>query len=258
MDFTGDPTPLGDEDYAYAAAKLGCTLAAIKAVAEVESAGSGFFRDGRPKILFERHIFHRETGGRFTAGHPDISFTGAGGYLGGPREYERLGRAMELDRKAALRSASWGKFQLMGFNHKVVGEDDLSGFIRKMVSGEPAQLDLFVAFIRSARLAANLREMDWEGFARGYNGTDFRRHDYHGRIARAFDELSGGAFSQRPLLRAGDRGIAVGFLQDLLGLERDGRFGSQTEAGVRAFQGSNGLVTDGIVGSATWSGLLKR
>jgi hypothetical protein len=43
-------------------------------VRAVESAGRGFDADGRPKRLFERHKFHRFTGGRSrparSASHP--------------------------------------------------------------------------------------------------------------------------------------------------------------------------------------------
>ncbi|MGG7377547.1 N-acetylmuramidase domain-containing protein, partial [Escherichia coli] len=40
------------------------------AVIHVESSGAGYQADRRPKILFERHVFHRLTGGRFDAAHP--------------------------------------------------------------------------------------------------------------------------------------------------------------------------------------------
>ena len=74
-----------------------------------ESRGFGFLSDRRPKILFERHIFHKRTGGKFSAKHPDISNRNAGGYgAGGGHQYVRLEKAIKLDRKAALESASWG------------------------------------------------------------------------------------------------------------------------------------------------------
>ncbi|NJM92326.1 MAG: N-acetylmuramidase family protein [Rhodospirillaceae bacterium] len=70
----------------------------------------------RPKILFERHIFHQRTNGKFDATHPDISHPKWGEYGKASAQYDRLGRAMALDRQAALESASWGLPQVMGFN----------------------------------------------------------------------------------------------------------------------------------------------
>jgi len=256
MDFHGDPKPLSDEDYANAAERLGCTVAAIKAVAQVESAGQGFFRDGRPKILFERHIFHRLTRGIYSAANPDISCSVPGGYLGGAREYCRLERALALDEKAALESASWGRFQLMGFNCRSAGTVDVFAFVRAMVAGESEQLACFVAFIRSNKLDEALRRRDWPGFARGYNGPSYRKLNYDVRIGQAFDEHSGRALCDRPLLQEGDLGPAVNFLQELLGLERDGLFGPATRRGVLEFQAGADLAQDGIVGAKTWDRLL--
>ena len=54
LEFSGPATPLDDAAIASAANKLGCEVAAVRAVVDVES-GGGFLPDGRPKILFERH-----------------------------------------------------------------------------------------------------------------------------------------------------------------------------------------------------------
>jgi D-glucuronyl C5-epimerase-like protein/putative peptidoglycan binding protein len=60
-----------------------------------------------------------------------------------------------------------------------------------------------------------------------------------------------------PVLRQGDRGVAVRDLQHALaalGFSQtvaDGAFGGGTAAAVAAFQGSRGLLADGIVGSST-------
>ena len=64
----------------------------------------------------------------------------------------------------------------------------------------------------------------------------------------------------RPVLRISDRSSDVEILQRLLvdagnNIAADGIFGQGTAAAVRAFQLSNGLVADAIVGPATWKAL---
>jgi hypothetical protein len=63
-----------------------------------------------------------------------------------------------------------------------------------------------------------------------------------------------------PTLRRGARGAAVATVQSLLGrhgipVAVDGDFGPLTDAAVRRFQASHGLVADGIVGPLTWGKL---
>lgn len=59
----------------------------------------------------------------------------------------------------------------------------------------------------------------------------------------------------RPTLRRGATGELVKQVQAKVGVSADGTFGSNTEAAVRAFQRSHGLVPDGIVGPKTWRAL---
>lgn len=54
------------------------------------------------------------------------------------------------------------------------------------------------------------------------------------------------------LLKIGSKGEDVKKLQRKLGLVADGDFGPKTENAVKAWQTTNGLVTDGIVGDTTW------
>jgi len=58
----------------------------------------------------------------------------------------------------------------------------------------------------------------------------------------------------RPLKR-GSTGQAVKEIQRALGLADDGKYGPQTEAGVRAWQTEQKLTADGIVGPVTWKAL---
>jgi hypothetical protein len=106
-------------DWQRAAKQLGVDVASIKAVADVEAAGSGFLSNGQPKILFEAHQFSRLTNGRYNASHPNISSHSWNRslYKGGAAEHNRLHEAQALNDTTALKSASWGKFQIMGFNY---------------------------------------------------------------------------------------------------------------------------------------------
>lgn len=257
LEFAGPATPLDDKAIKDAASAIGCAVAAIRAVIDVESQG-GFLPDGRPKILFERHYFSRLTSRRHDSTHPDISHPTWGGYLGGAREYGRLTRAMELDRDAALRSASWGAFQIMGDNHALCGFASAGAFAEAMVSGAPAQLRAFVSFIRNTGLAGALIRADWAAFARGYNGPAYKANKYDEKLAAAYRRHSARdpqAACLHPLLRQGDTGEAVKALQQILGLKTDGSFGPKTRQAVVGFQARHGLQTDGIVGPKTWAQL---
>lgn len=257
VEFSGPATPLTDSDIEAAAASIGCQVAAVRAVIDVESRG-GFLTDGRPKILFERHYFSRITNRKFDGSHPDISHGKWGGYKGGASEYDRLHRAINLDRSAALRSASWGAFQIMGDNFKLAGHNDVEGFVAAMVAGSAGHLKAFVSFVKKTGLADELIRLDWAGFARGYNGPGYKANRYDEKMAAAYLIHSrGGAHVDNPLpvLRMGDKGEDVKRLQAALGLNSDGDFGPNTKKAVIALQKKHGLYADGIVGKQTW-GLL--
>lgn len=179
---------LTDAGILRAAERLGCEPAAIKAVIAVESGGSGFLGDGRPRILFEAHVFSRETGGKFDRSHPKLSTPrwDRGLYQGGAAEYGRLYAAAQLDGGAAIRASSWGLFQIMGFNWHACGEASLHGFVLAMHHNEDAQLALFARFIESEGMAQALRARDWAAFARKYNGPEYARNHYHTKLERAY------------------------------------------------------------------------
>ncbi len=62
----------------------------------------------------------------------------------------------------------------------------------------------------------------------------------------------------KPVLRRGDRGQDVTYLQALLSLHPpDGNFGPRTYAAVIEWQRKHGLVVDGVVGAYTWASLLE-
>lgn len=189
------PPALGPSDIAEAARRLRTEPARIGAVIAVESSGRGFHpATGRPMILFEPHVFHRETDGRHARARPDLSYArwGARAYPGTQAErWRQLADAAVLDERAALRSTSWGLFQIMGFNHLACGFTTVEAFTRAQALSERDQLLAFTAFLRSRGLDAALREGRWADFARGYNGPAYARHGYDRRLKAAYAEAAG-------------------------------------------------------------------
>lgn len=164
-----------EADYQDAADKLGCDVAAVKAVADVESNGTTHWNDGRPPILFEAHWFAKLTDGRFNDSHPAISSPvwNRSLYRGGGAEYVRLEEAKALDESAALQSASWGAFQIMGFHFRRLGYASPQAMVEGMQTAS-GQLAAFVRFIEAdPRLKRAIRELDWQSFETTYNGGGF-------------------------------------------------------------------------------------
>lgn len=181
---------LSHQDYCRASERLRVEVGLLYALVEVECARSGFLPDGRPSILFERHIFHKQSGGRFSRSHPDISNPRSGGYKGGRAEWERLERAKALDETAALKSASWGLGQVMGFNYKIAGWSSVQAFVEAMGESEAVQLEAVENFLKANGLDDKLRAKDWRGFARGYNGPAYARLGYHTKLENAYRKHS--------------------------------------------------------------------
>lgn len=202
MRFIGPAEPLTRAGFRAVMGALDVAAPELLAVLAVESRGCGFLPDRRPKILFERHCFHKLTKGRFSATHPDISQPTPGGYLGGAGEYERLERALALDHDAALQSASWGAGQVMGFCHAELGYASVDALVTAMMSGEDGQLDAVGRYLQHKGLAAALREHQWATVARCYNGPAYAKNKYDQRLAGAHQQYVAGVLPDVEVRRA--------------------------------------------------------
>jgi hypothetical protein len=182
-------------DYSETAGTLGVEEAAVRAVCEIESGGrSGFFGDGRPIILFEGHIFWRELKKRgvepekYQAEYGDVLFPkwDKSKYRGGTAEYDRLNRAAQINEEAALSSASWGMFQIMGFNHKLCGYDTVQEYVEAIKADSNNHLLSFARFLKNTGIDKPLRSLDWAGFAEKYNGPGYRQNQYDVKLQNAY------------------------------------------------------------------------
>lgn len=189
------------KDLQQAADRLGVPLASVMAVNQVESKGEGFAANGRPVILFERHVMHeRLQANGFSEAEAD-ALAGAvpavvnrtpGGYLGGTAEHQRLAAARLVHEQSALESASWGLFQIMGYHWQRLGYMDARHFADTMALSEAAQLDAFVTFIETdPALHKALKARSWKQFARIYNGPNYAKNLYDVKLARAYAQFAG-------------------------------------------------------------------
>jgi hypothetical protein len=206
-----NPAPITDGDIRWAVGFLNVEEAIIRAVAEVESRGDGFV-NGRPLIRFEQHIFRSGkkglfagTGGIYNPTHCHLSNSEDGGKqyhiknpdhaINQPREYSLLHGALLLRDatgrrryKDAWNSASWGRFQVMGFNHSLVGWNSIEEFVMAMCSSESDHLNAFVGYVYYHRLERHLRNHNWAAFTEIYNGPKYR-DTYATLLERAYKRI---------------------------------------------------------------------
>lgn len=199
--FKGKAKRIEDVDLPRIGHEIGVGEDVIHAVLDVESRGKGFDSKGRPIILFEPHIFYRQL-----KRDPALQAEAVSAGLAYPKwrrnypkdSYPRLERAIKINERAALCSASWGLGQVMGFNHALAGFDTVQDFVLAMMDDEDNHLEAMIAFIVSAGLDDELRELESaktraqriaaaRDFARGYNGSGYEKNRYHIRIADRFE-----------------------------------------------------------------------
>jgi hypothetical protein len=246
MNFTAKGLPMDAAGLDFVQDSLNVDAAVIWAVLSVETRGFGFLVDRRPQILFERHIFYRSTSGAFADTHPDICNPAPGGYAGGLGEYPRLQRAMTLDRDAALKSASWGIAQIMGFNFAVAGFASVESMVAAMVEEENRQLHAMANFIKANGLDRALVAKDWRAFASDYNGKNYERNQYHIRLAAAYASAS--VVGPDLALRTAQVGLLY------LGYDPgpiDGLRGRRTASAITLFQTDRGMPATGEADAAT-------
>lgn len=198
-----------------------------------------------PAILYERHYFHRLTNGTHDKTDPDVSWkvgylskkhkdTSLMGmsnaqvhetlkdkkqreythdnrvdeddvYSSYASAYLRLLKAYRLDKNAALKSCSWGKFQIMGENFALCDATSVASFVKTMCSGEQGQIKLLVGFIQNKpsvsikdksekvighkkSLHQAVKDKDWHMIAYNYNGPNYAADGYHTKLEAAYEQ----------------------------------------------------------------------
>lgn len=224
---------IAEEEWKKTAKDIECEPEVLKAIAQVESGGrNAFWRlnkaDGAniPAILYERHYFSNATKHKHDKDHPDISWpTGyrkkdqlgkadtkmSDGrvdaddiYSDYASAYLRLINAYRLDPDAALKSCSWGKFQIMGANHELCGLANVVTFAKTMCTSEAGQIRLLAEFIHNKPQAWKdpknkalgkeislwdaVKTKDWAAIAFNYNGPGYKKYSYDTLLKAAYEK----------------------------------------------------------------------
>jgi len=253
MIFQGQGHPLTQDGITQVCDTLAVSAPMVWSILEVETSGFGFLQDRRPQILFERHIFHKITNGKYDNQNPNISNAKTGGYLGGSSEYTRLETAITLDSNAALQSASWGIGQVMGSNFHSASFANVEDMVAAIVDGENKQLLAMANFIKYNHLASDLQSQNWEAFALGYNGPNFKQNDYDIRLSASYAKFK----NSLPDLRLRTAQVALLYI----GLDPgkiDGLRGRRTSTAIFQFQEKSNLSETGQLDSITEKELLLK
>lgn len=192
---------LNDLDFVIAAQLLGCEKNIIKAFCKVEAPKGGFLPDDRPRILYEPFQFSNMSGHRFDNQVIEIdkifyplSLSGEWSPAKakyGPEsiQHYKLEAAKRLDKLAALKCCSWGKFQILAANHSECGYATAEAFVEAMYESEKAHLMAFVKKVQFNNKEDLLRNKDFRGIARYWNGPKYELNKYHEKIEAAYKSL---------------------------------------------------------------------
>lgn len=207
MDFKGSARRRTDDGLARAADTIGCSVEHLLAVMDVEAPRGPFDPQGRPNILFEPHVFHRNLTGtkRSSAVAQKLAAKAWGSipYGSYATQYGKLLRAVKIDPTAALKSCSWGSPQILGENYKAAGYATVQAMVEAFMESEDEQLLAMARFIKSKKLGPALARGDWAAFAKGYNGSGYKKNRYDTKLAAAYEKHAGGGMQlARGLLSA--------------------------------------------------------
>lgn len=191
-------TGISEETWEKIAKNLGVEVAILKAVHSVETSGASYLASGYPALLFEAHIFYREL--KKKGKNPDVLMKSHPGilsktwnrklYKGGQGEVPRINEAWGISPEVALMSASYGAFQICGFNYSLSGCKNVFEFYKEMWISEEGQLELLSGFLRGSGIVPYMKSKNFQEIARRYNGEGYKQNGYDTKLQKAYQKYT--------------------------------------------------------------------
>ena len=152
------------------------------AVAMVESNGRGYRNNGFPIIRFEKHVFIKYLKKNKAAQQlirKAENLRGSG--------WDAYQAALKIDSTYAKLATSFGMFQIMGFNHTVVGYETVDKFVAAMEESVENQIVAFCIFVMANHLQNAIKNKKFADFAIKYNGPNYLMSSYDTKLEDAYN-----------------------------------------------------------------------
>lgn len=167
--------------YEAAAREIDCHPSLVRAFAIVESDEKPFTAGGFPVIRFEAHKWRQYR----VATKEAVAFDKAANSKDLDVRWQQFLAMADVNEEAAIKSHSFGLFQIMGFNHAACGFASATLFLQQMK--DPAeQVKAFKRFVLgNPPLLAAIRKHNAQQVGLHYNGPQYKRNKYDVKWAAA-------------------------------------------------------------------------
>ena len=175
--------------------ELGVTKSHLLALIHVEAKNHKSLPKGKIPARFERHWMRKcliKKGISLKGIHSDLSHRKRS--LKKQKPYELVHRASKINKECAHYATSWSVFQIMGFNHVLTGHKSAVEMARKMHESPHEKYVALANFLKNHKNGQALKALkrnDWKGFARSYNGENYRQNRYDKKIMKAYRRIAG-------------------------------------------------------------------
>lgn len=198
-----------DKHFESLAKDIGVEAKVFKAVAIVESGGRKSFLnvDGKQKakILYERHYMYRflkklktqQQLDDLKKNQPDLvhnvgTYKDKNAKYGSEEEqFGKLEKAKKIDNDSAIKSCSWGKFQVMGkyYNYLYGTPDEMEDAMNMCEVQHFAYFKVYLKDVTGAPMIKAMKDKNWNKIAELYNGPDYPINKYHTKMKSQYEKL---------------------------------------------------------------------